>query len=421
MLTTVIHPTIRPEKAIAAFQLWRDRAGSGHAWQYFLVLDFDGPAIQDGEGYRVIRAPGKGVVQAINHAASLVPGGIIVVATDDLEPPPDWLHSINTRMPSATIPAVLAVSDGLRKDKLLCHPILTTARLYQQGGRVFDPAFDACGGIFADNHFTARAYADDVVIEARDLVFRHNHPSLTQQGMDAAGQAQNSPENYANGLQLYRQLNPALPWGSIAVGVRKSAHDEAFFWSWTRLVESLAGSSDVVLDPATELPHAAACNLLVARFLASPADALLLVDDDMEFTPEDLAALRASDRSFDVVSALALCRRHPHSPLVLSSISPITPVDPRDFRGCVPVGFVGLAFTLVRRWVVEALVRRNVGAPFSFATGGEDGQFSLDAIALGARLSVNTDVCIGHRAKVSWYWNKQRGEPEIKEHTFGTC
>ena len=60
----------------------------------------------------------------------------------------------------------MAISDGLRTDKLLCMAILTQKRLEKQGGYMFHPDYQESDGIYSDNEFTERAYADGVVIEA---------------------------------------------------------------------------------------------------------------------------------------------------------------------------------------------------------------------------------------------------------------
>jgi hypothetical protein len=99
---------------------------------------------------------------------------------------------------------VLAVSDGHRTDNLLCMAILTRAR-YKQQGYLFHPEFFS---MFSDNHFTDRAYADGVVIEAKDIVIEHMHPAFGLAEMDETYARSNAPANYEAGLATYEKLNP---------------------------------------------------------------------------------------------------------------------------------------------------------------------------------------------------------------------
>jgi hypothetical protein len=99
-------------------------------------------------------------------------------------------------------PAVLAVSDGNRKDDLLCMAILNRSR-YKAQGYMFHHDFFS---VFSDNHFTDRAYADGVVIDAKYIVIEHLHPAFDKGEMDETYARSNDPANYAAGLATYEKL-----------------------------------------------------------------------------------------------------------------------------------------------------------------------------------------------------------------------
>jgi hypothetical protein len=101
----------------------------------------------------------------------------------------------------------LAVSDGHRKDDLLCIAILTKARLKQQG-TLFAEEYDACSGIFSDNEYTARAAKDGVIIPAKDVVFMHNNPLFTGAKQDDEFKRHNAKENYEKGEKIFKERNP---------------------------------------------------------------------------------------------------------------------------------------------------------------------------------------------------------------------
>src|SRR5580693_426675 len=109
-------------------------------------------------------------------------------------------------------PAVLAISDGIRADPLLCIAILTRARYEQQregpNGKPYLFHQDYLG-VFSDNEFTVRAYDDGVTVEAKDIMFQHHHPVGNPEiPLDATYEAQNSPERYAQGLAVFNRRNP---------------------------------------------------------------------------------------------------------------------------------------------------------------------------------------------------------------------
>jgi hypothetical protein len=77
---------------------------------------------------------------------------------------------------------------------------ILTRKRYKDQGYLFHPRYT---GVYSDNEFTDCAYADGVILEARDLVFRHDHPLFTGAKMDATTAAQNTPERYAEGKKIY--------------------------------------------------------------------------------------------------------------------------------------------------------------------------------------------------------------------------
>ena len=144
---------------------------------------------------------------AWNRAAAVAQGEIIVQGSDDFDPPLHWDSIITERLGDLSKPAVLAVSDGHRKDDLLCIAILTKARLKQQG-TLFAEEYDACSGIFSDNEYTARAAKDGVIIPAKDVVFMHNNPLFTGAKQDDEFKRHNAQANYEKGEKIFKERNP---------------------------------------------------------------------------------------------------------------------------------------------------------------------------------------------------------------------
>jgi len=204
---TLCHATRgRPARASQARQAWLDRAKHPDRIEHIFAFD-----LSDEESYPLSRfksvalAGNGGCVAAWNAAAKAANGSILVQMSDDWLPPLHWDEEIRTRL-DATKSQVLAISDGHRKDDLLCMAILTRKR-YDHQGWMFHPEFT---GVFSDNYFTAQAYADGVVIPAQDLVFEHRHPIFTGEPMDATYSEQNSDAAYKRGQAVFDRITAGI-------------------------------------------------------------------------------------------------------------------------------------------------------------------------------------------------------------------
>jgi len=200
-------------------------------------------------------------------------------------------------------------------------------------------------------------------------------------------------------------------WGKVAIGVRYTRGEPLFFLSWTGLLCAGLHPDDILLTPAIHLPHAYACNFIVKEFLDTDADSLLFVDDDMGFPPDTLSRMRSCGEEFDAMQALYVCRRPPFLPVCL-----INGEFVESPSGLVEVTSVGLGFTLVKRWVLESLPDE----PFVFSPAlGEDGQFSADARAVGARLAVNADVTLEHVVPMAASWDSTGKKACVHAKSWG--
>jgi predicted O-methyltransferase YrrM len=61
--------------------------------------------------------------------------------------------------------------------------------------------------MFSDNHFTDQAYADGVVIAAKDIVIEHMHPAFGKGEMDETYTRSNDQFHYQTGAGILRRLN----------------------------------------------------------------------------------------------------------------------------------------------------------------------------------------------------------------------
>lgn len=222
----LVHATRgRPEQAAKARKIWLDTAARPDQVEHIFVFD------SDDEASKCLRrfnhrevSPGGGCVRAWNVGAFATTAPIVIQMSDDWTPPMKWDELILERFlkaqPESTdgkpeqkafLPRVLAVSDGHRQDELLCMAIVTRPYLLQDA-YFFHPEFKS---MYSDNWFTHLAYQRGQVIEARDLVFTHNHPVFDGGMLDKTYAESNAPARYAAGEALFKELVAGGNWANV--------------------------------------------------------------------------------------------------------------------------------------------------------------------------------------------------------------
>ena len=201
---TMVHATKgRPQVAWQRRFQWLSLAEKPLEVEWLFMVDHDDST--DYTPHQAIRCNPGGIINAWNHGAKLANADIIVQMSDDWTPPRHWDASICSLIGSKNTDQVLAISDGFRTDKLLCMAILNKKRLETQGGLLFHPDYQDSDGLYSDNEFTERAYADQVVVEARDLKFTHENPIHTGKEADQQLVHHNKPEFYEKGKAIYEK------------------------------------------------------------------------------------------------------------------------------------------------------------------------------------------------------------------------
>jgi hypothetical protein len=205
---SLIHATRgRTLQATRARATWFEKASDPNAIGHIFAFDADDDHGQPLRRFRHVILDGRGgCVEAWNVAAHLAHGDVLIQLSDDWVPPDNWDKLILERLGDLSQPKVLAVSDGTRKDGLLCMAIVTRKRWEDQGKNLFHPDFT---GVFSDNWFSKRAFDDGVVIDARDLEFAHLHPLFGKAEMDETYERQNATQRYEEGQRIFSQLESA--------------------------------------------------------------------------------------------------------------------------------------------------------------------------------------------------------------------
>ena len=259
---SVLHATRgRPQQALITRHRLLASAVEPMAVEYIFAVDEDDKeSMEVLRDYKhvIVREP-CGCVKAWNAAAAASTGHVLVQMSDDWMPCVQWdglmwlmlgdaaLERLGRRSDAPyegisigranaiqSVPLVLAINDGHRADSLLCMAILTRVRYeaqfepYTEKELSLIPTFVATGkkislgigpylfhpdyfGVFSDTEFSFRAYRDGVVVEAKHINFRHEHPMFAGKPFeewDHTHQRQNAPERYAEGEAIFKRRNP---------------------------------------------------------------------------------------------------------------------------------------------------------------------------------------------------------------------
>ena len=238
---SLLHATRgRPHQAIKARESFYRTAFQPIGIEHTFGIDADDKdSLQALKQYRhlIIDQP-NGCVKAWNQLAAISQGKVLVQVSDDWQAPMHWDEAIWQALVAETkkrggpeaevgdVPLVVAVSDGHRKDDLLCMAIVTRARYEQQRDVLptrnpLDPTADVRGepylfspeyfSMFSDNEFTVRAFRDGVVLDLRSqIVFNHRHPVFEGKPVeqwDETYRRQNDSRHYEQGAAVFARRN----------------------------------------------------------------------------------------------------------------------------------------------------------------------------------------------------------------------
>lgn len=178
-MISIIHPSRgRPQKSLDTIKRWILRAGTNDL-EVLISLDVEDPMI--GEYWRLyeqlpfahtkIINENKNAVEAINCAARISLGNILIVVSDDVDCPPNWATKI-IKYTEHKSDWVLKVQDGIQP-KMITQPVLDRV-YYQRDGFIYNPAYDHA---WADREFTEVAHRRKRVI-TKNIMFRHLHYSV---------------------------------------------------------------------------------------------------------------------------------------------------------------------------------------------------------------------------------------------------
>jgi len=203
---SLIHPSWgRPYMCKQCIYMWMDMFSEHNDLEYILSLDTDDakaylPVIRDLVGkldLKVVIYPNANMVHALNNAAKLASGDVLIYVSDDFECFDNYDLAIQKAVGKET-DWVLFVYDGVRDDDVQTISILSK-EYYDRFGYIYYPEYTS---MWADPDYTEMAKRTGKVIDAMYLTFQHRH-FIPGAFYDATYQRQDSPVAWDHGEKLF--------------------------------------------------------------------------------------------------------------------------------------------------------------------------------------------------------------------------
>ena len=238
---SLIYTSVRSQRIGPVIQDWVSKARRKDDIEVILALDgpdeksqavLNDPATFAGLTVDFITAiqpdPPFNCVRGWNLAASKAKGKVLVQVTDDMIPPDAWDVKLKALEPANWMEEDWAVhvEDGYVHN-LMVLAIITKVR-YDRFGYFFYPEYQS---LFCDTELTEVAYREKRVIEAKHLLFDHQHPDCQKRERDAVDLVHASKERWLLGEKLFnfrKQRNFPIDAGPNAKDAPETAPGLSF-------------------------------------------------------------------------------------------------------------------------------------------------------------------------------------------------
>jgi len=222
--------------------LWLDSAADRERVEVIVGLDRDYQegfnVIQGYNGHTVKSAINGGPFNCVggwNAAATGATGDVLIAVADDFVPPQGWDRALERCAPPGwwEQDRVVQTSDGYNPD-LMTLAILTKRR-YDRFGYIFYPGYHS---LFSDTEFTFVARQEQVVIDARHLLFEHMHPDCGKRPRDGVDLTHASKQRWQHGEQLFnfrQECGFPLDAGPVAARLQAS-YDNLQFAAYVQAI-----------------------------------------------------------------------------------------------------------------------------------------------------------------------------------------
>lgn len=175
MKLSLIHPSrSRPDKSVATIDTWLERTSSSAEIQLIVSVDEDDPTLElykqaYNEEHTLIINKNRSCVDAINNAAKVATGDILIVVSDDTDCKVDWDVNLLVELQGKS-DFLLKTDDGIQ-DYIVTMTVMDRT-YYQRDGYIYHPDIFHQ---FADTYLTCLADIRGRLIFSK-LSFPHLHP-----------------------------------------------------------------------------------------------------------------------------------------------------------------------------------------------------------------------------------------------------
>lgn len=225
MKISIIHPSRnRPKEAFATAKNWLLKADNdlGADFRYILSLDIDDPSLNDYNtlfenfglyGLSIV-SKNRSAIDAINNAAKIATGDLLIVVSDDTDCPIGW-DTLLLKELQGKSDFCAKVDDGLQPT-LVTMPIMDRV-YYERYGYIYENSYSH---MFCDQELTAVAIMTGKYIKL-PLTFNHLHYTTGHTPKDALNLRNDS--TWHQGETLFNERlktnfgieTPVIPYSSI--------------------------------------------------------------------------------------------------------------------------------------------------------------------------------------------------------------
>ena len=198
---SIIHPTrSRPELAFKAAMNWISKCKNMEDVQYILSIDTDEPKLIEytklfkNFNICITKNDNRSAIDAINNAARLAVGNLMIVVSDDFDCPMDWDETLLTSLDGKE-DFIVKTADGIQAF-IITLPILDR-KYYDRFGYIYYPGYRH---MFCDSEMSVVGYMLDKTINL-DIMFKHNHYIVGGMAKDAINERNDS--TWEQGEQLF--------------------------------------------------------------------------------------------------------------------------------------------------------------------------------------------------------------------------
>ena len=149
-------------------------------------------------GMRACIGANRNVVDAMNRAANLATGDILIYVSDDFESFSNWDLALQEAVTGDDW--FLMVDDGIQKN--VATLLIVSRKYYRRFGYLYYPEYKSMWG---DNDATEVAKCLGKYQEAFHLLFKHNHHSIGGIGADGTTARHENSETWSHGENLFRE------------------------------------------------------------------------------------------------------------------------------------------------------------------------------------------------------------------------